>query len=355
MTNIGVIGCGYWGMNYVRLLHELPQARVVTACDPNPQRRSLLNERFPLLSVTESAEEVLHNRWIDAVVIATPASTHHDLVKRALRAGKHVMVEKPLTNAVADADDLVRTAQECDRLLMVGLTFLYNTGLVKMQELMRDPSFGRTYYLHLTRTNLGPVRPDVSAIWDLASHDLAICDFLLERQPLWVQANAATVLEHDLADVAFITVGYPDSVIANIHVSWVDPNKVREVVAVGSQRRIVFDDLNPTERVRIYEKGISSSRQEADSFGEFRLLVRDGDILSPRIAPGEPLRSQMEHFLTCITEGRQPLSDGAVGAANVRTLAAIERSLSEEGARITLEAESVSRPEIRLVSSHGAR
>jgi predicted dehydrogenase len=170
-----------------------------------------------------------------------------------------------------------------------------------------------------------------------------------------VQANAATVLEHDLADVAFITIGYPDNVIANIHVSWVDPNKVREVVAVGSQRRIVFDDLNPTERVRIYEKGISSSRQEADSFGEFRLLVRDGDILSPRVAPGEPLRSQTEHFLTCIAEGRQPLSDGVVGAANVRALAAIERSLAEEGARITLEAESVSRPEIRLVSSHGAR
>jgi predicted dehydrogenase len=355
MTNIAVIGCGYWGMNYVRLLHELPQARLVTACDLDPQRRKILNERFPLLSVAETVDEVLHNRWIDAVVIATPASTHHALVKQALQAGKHVMVEKPLTNCVEDADDLVNAARMHDRILMVGLTFLYNAGIAKMKELIGDPSFGSVYYLHLTRTNLGPVRPDVSVIWDLASHDLAICDFLLDRQPLWVQANASTVLGHTLEDVAFITLGYPDNVIANVHVSWVDPNKVREVVAVGSQRRIVFDDLNQMERVRIYEKGITSARQEADSFGEFKLLVRDGDILSPRVPPTEPLRSQMEHFLNCIATESQPVSAGTVGAANVRTLVAIERSLAMDGRRVPLSFESLLEPqaEVCLVSSNG--
>ncbi len=357
MTNIAVIGCGYWGMNYVRLLHELPQARLVTACDPNPQRRKVLNERFPLLSVADNVDEVLHNRWIDAMIIATPASTHHDLVKRALLADKHVMVEKPLTNCAEDADDLVTTAKSRDRILMVGLTFLYNSGVAKMKELIGDPAFGSVYYLHLTRTNLGPVRPDVSVIWDLASHDLAICDYLLDRQPVWVQANASTVLEHDLEDVAFLTLGYPGNVVANIHVSWVDPNKVREVVAVGSQRRIVFDDLNQMERVRIYEKGITSSRQEADSFGEFKLLVRDGDILSPRVPPTEPLRSQTEHFLNCVASGQTPVSDGTVGAANVRALVAIERSLAMDGLRVPLlpQASVVeTEAEVCLVSSHGA-
>jgi predicted dehydrogenase len=168
---------------------------------------------------------------------------------------------------------------------------------------------------------------------------LAICDFIQDKRPVWVQANASTVLNHKLEDVAFITLGYPDNVIANIHVSWVDPNKVREVVAVGSQRRIVFDDLNTMERVRIYEKGIAaspnqSSNQEADTFGEFRLLVRDGDIISPRVAPSEPLRNQVEHFLCCVASGCSPVSDSAVAVANVRALVAIDRSLAQNGARV---------------------
>jgi len=334
MTNVAVIGCGYWGANYVRLLHELPQARLVAACDTNPQRITMIRERFPLLSVTDSVDDVLNNRWIDAVVIATPATAHYDLVKRALEAGKHVMVEKPLTTTVEEGEDLCATAKTCDRLLMVGLTFLYNSGIAKVKELTADPDFGEVYYLTCTRTNLGPVRPDVSAIWDLASHDIAICDHLLDRRPTWVQAAASTVLDHRLQDVAFITLGYPGNILANIHVSWVDPNKVREVVAVGSRRRIVFDDLNSSERVRIFEKGISSTKQEADSFGEFRLLVRDGDIISPRVAPSEPLRNQMEAFLAGITEGRCVPTSGEVGVENVRTLVAVEKSLAANGGRI---------------------
>lgn len=336
MTNIGVIGCGYWGINYVRLLHELPQIRLVTVCDSNSERLATLHERFPLLSLTDSVEDILQNRWIDAVIVATPASTHHDLVKRALQAGKHVMVEKPLTTTIEEGEDLVATAESCGRLLMVGLTFLYNSGIIKLKELIAEPGFGTLYYLHCTRTNLGPVRHDVSSIWDLASHDLAICSYLLEKTPIWVQANASTVLSHGLEDFAFLTLGYPDNVLANIHVSWVDPNKVREVVAVGSQRRIVFDDLNPTERVRIFEKGISSAPKEADSYGEFRLLMRDGDILSPYLRPSEPLRNQVEHFRLCVEDGRRPLSDGLVGLKNVRTLVAVEESLREHGARIDI-------------------
>jgi predicted dehydrogenase len=336
MMQVAVIGCGYWGGNYVRLMHELPQAHLAWACDLNPQRLKLMQQRFPLLRATVDIEDVLRDCSVDAVVIATPAATHYRLAERALRAGKHVLVEKPLTTSIEDAEALVDTAVRYDRTLMVGLTFLYNTGTLKMKELMALPSFGQTYYLHLTRTNLGIVRPDVGVVWDLAAHDLAICDYLLDSRPLWVQANGATVLEHAHTDVAFITLGYPGNVLANIHTSWVDPNKVREVVAVGSQRRIVFDDLNQTERLRIYEKGISSSRQEADSYGEFRLLVRDGDIISPRLAPSEPLRNQVEHFLDCVVHCARPLSDGRLAADNVRTLAAVERSLAHGGLRVPL-------------------
>lgn len=355
MLNVAVIGCGYWGMNYVRLLHDFPQVRLLSACDANPARIRAVQERFPLLSVGDDFEAVLDNRWVDAVVIATPAGTHHRLVKRALTAGKHVLVEKPMTTDPDDAEDLVQTAQASDRTLMVGFTFLYNNGILKMKELIRDERFGEPYYLHFTRTNMGPVRSDVSALWDLASHDLAICDFLLESEPLWVQANAATVLEHELPDVGFITLGYPGNILANIHVSWVDPNKVREIAAIGSRQRIVFDDLNASERVRIYEKGIGSSRQEADSFGEFRLLVRDGDIISPHLPGGEPLRSQAEHFLDCIASGRAPRSDADMGAANVRALAAIERSLASNGLRVS-PTEAGARPslEASYASSDGA-
>lgn len=334
MINVAVIGAGYWGVNYVRLFHELTTAKLVAVCEGDPARAAVVRQRFPLVSVTESIDEVLANRWVDAVIVATPASTHHNVAKAALIAGKHVMVEKPLTTSVADAEDLVRTAEQQKRKLMVGLTFLYNPAIRKMRALMEEPSFGHTYYIHCTRTNMGPVRPDVSVVWDLASHDVAICDFLLNAHPVWAQANASTVLDHSLWDVAFVTLGYPGNVMANIHVSWVDPNKVREVVAVGSQRRVVFDDLNTVERVRVFEKGISSQSQEADTFGEFRLLVRDGDIISPKIDASEPLRNQAEEFIRAVNGDDTPMTDGSVGLANVRTLVAVDRSLDAGGVRV---------------------
>jgi predicted dehydrogenase len=346
MINLAVIGCGYWGVNYVRLLHEIPRARLVCVCDSRPERMALMRQKFPLLSVTNSLDEVFDNRWVDAVVIATPAATHHALAVRALRSGKHVMVEKPMATSVEEAEEMAAAAADNNRVLMVGLTFLYNAGIRKLREMVSDPEFGTVYYLHCTRTNMGPVRHDVSAIWDLASHDLAICDYLLDQTPVWVQAQASTVLDHDLADIAFLTLGYPGNILANIHVSWVDPNKVREVVVVGSQRRVLLNDLNAGEPVRVFEKGICSTRIEPDSFGEFRLQVRDGDIISPRIAPSEPLRNQMEHFLDCILTDRPPISDGAVGLANVRALSAVEESLAKRGAQVEVSG---------YVSSHSPR
>ena len=190
--------------------------------------------------------------------------------------------------------------------------------------------------MHSTRTNLGPIRNDVNAIWDLAPHDVSIFDYLLEAQPLWVSAVGSRLLGNSKEDVGFITLAYPGDVIGNIHVSWADPNKVREVVAVGSRRRIVFDDLNNLERVRIFEKGVSPSMVEADSFGEFRFLVRDGDIISPKIEPSEPLKNQCSHFLDCIEKGMRPLTDGQNGLEVVRVMEAVQESLRQRGAPVEI-------------------
>lgn len=335
MVNIGVVGCGYWGVNYIRVFSELADTKLVIACDCSETRLRIVRDRYPLVTTTAEWREVLENRWVDAVVLATPASAHYEVAKAALLAGKHVLAEKPLTTEVAHAEELTQLAAERGLVLLVGHTFLYNSGIRKLKQLMQGADFGRTYYLHATRTNMGPVRKDVNALWDLGAHDIAIFNYLLEASPLRVSAVGGYLLAGKYADVVFATFHYPQDVIANIHVSWADPNKVRAVVAVGSHRRIVFDDLNNLERVRIFEKGLEPSL-EADSYGEYRLLVRDGDIISPRVEPSEPLKNQAAEFLECIRSGKQPLSDGRLGVEVVRVLCAADRSIAAHGAPVDL-------------------
>jgi predicted dehydrogenase len=341
-TNVAVIGCGYWGINYIRVFSELPDIKVVMVSDSNEERLRVVRERFPLIPTTANWQDILVNRWVDAVVIATPASSHFKIAKELLRGGKHLLVEKPMTTTVEDAQELVGVAEQHSRILMVGHTFLYNSGIQKVKQLMSTGDFGRVYYLHAARTNMGPVRHDVNALWDLAGHDVAIFNYLLDRQPCWVSAVASKVLGNDREDVVFATLNYSDHVIANIHVSWVDPNKVREVVVVGSQRRIVFNDLNNVERVRIFEKGIAPE-MEAGSFGEYRLLVRDGDIISPHVEASEPLKNQSSHFLECIHSGTRPNTDGQSGVQVVRVLCALSDSVALNGVPVSLDQETLAK------------
>jgi len=217
---------------------------------------------------------------------------------------------------------------------MVRYTFLYNAGVRKMKEYMAPEQFGQVYYLHATRTNLGPIRHDVDAVWDLAPHDVAIFNYLLGEQPVWVSAVGARVLRTAREDIAFATLGYGNELLGNIHVSWTDPNKVREVVVVGSRRRLVFNDLNDAERLRVFERGVSVGEAVADSYGEFKLLVRDGDIISPKVPASEPLKNQCQDFVEAIAYGRQPLASGEFGVGVIRTLAAIEASMSTRGAAV---------------------
>lgn len=331
-VRVALIGYGYWGPNYARVFQELPDSQITAICEISPERRQRAQDRYPQVPCTSDVEEVLRRGDVDCLVISTQASTHFELARRGLESGRHVLVEKPLALAVEDCERLCSLAEGTGRVLMVAHTFLYNAGIRKMKQYMQSPEFGRVYYLHATRTNLGPIRRDVNAVWDLAPHDISIFNYLLDQKPLWASAIGSPVLGSNREDVGFITLGYPEGVIGNIHVSWADPNKVREVVAVGSGRRVVFDDLNDMERIRVYEKGVAVGESSADSFGEFKLLVRDGDIISPKIEASEPLKNQCVEFIASISDGARPLSDSRFGTWVVRTLLAIEASMRAHGA-----------------------
>ena len=334
-VGLALVGCGYWGINYARIFSELPGARVVVVCDGQADRLKDLAVRFPNVHLTTDIDDALQHDGVDAVVVCTNAATHFDVTRRALQAGKHVLVEKPLTTISADARQLIDLAAATSTVLMVGHTFVYNAGIRKVKEYV-DECRDAVYYMYALRTNLGPIRRDVNALWDLAAHDIAIFNFLLDSTPRWVSAVGAKVLRNCREDVGFITLGYPgtrDDIVGHIHVSWADPHKAREVVVVGSDRRIVFNDLNGSEQVRVFEKGVKAALPEPASYGEY-FQIRDGDILSPRIEVSEPLKNQCRHFLECITTNVAPLTGGQEGQDVVRILEAADHSLALHGAPV---------------------
>jgi predicted dehydrogenase len=327
---VALIGCGNWGRNYLRVFHELAGVRPAAVCDLKEENLSWAKRHHPGLFTTENYEELLRREGLDALVIAVPASSHFDFALKALEAGKDVLVEKPLALKTSQARQLLDLAHKKKRILMVAHTFLYNPAVLRMKEILQGGDFGRVYYLASTRAHLGLVREDVSAIWDLAPHDVSIFNFLLEAMPLKVSAVGGKYLMADKEDVAFINLVYPGGVVANIHVSWIDSHKVRRVVAVGSHKRVVFDDLDNLERIKVYDKGVSLE-MSAESFGDFQFLLRDGNITSPAIKMSEPLKNQCQHFLQCIVTRSEPLTSGKAGLEVVQVLEAVEKSLENEG------------------------
>ena len=336
---MAVLGSGYWGINYVRVLTELPDARVAVVCD---QRRSRLDEvarGFPDIPLTDDLDEALSTAGVDAVVVCTQAVTHREVAGRAFEADKHVLIEKPLATTVADADALISLARRQRRVLLVGHTFVYNRGVQKIKAIMEEGELGEVYYLYAQRTNLGPIRWDVNATWDLAPHDIAIFDYLLGEVPVWVSAVGGKVLSGAREDVGFISLGYANDVIGHIHVSWADPHKVREFVVVGSDARVAFNDLDPAERVRVYAKGVKRAEDDQPAtFGEYHFQIRDGDITSPALPVGEPLKHVCGHFLHCIRRGDEPLTDGLQGREVVAVMKAIEESLALNGTPVLVQA-----------------
>ncbi|MHB8895196.1 MAG: Gfo/Idh/MocA family protein [Candidatus Geothermincolia bacterium] len=335
-TGLSVIGLGHWGPHYVRIFSQLPGCKVVSCCDVNRDRVREIADAFPNVRVTTDPDEVFASSDTSAVVVATPASTHFDVAMKCIESGKDLLVEKPLALTSAHCATLVEAAKESGAVLMVGHTFIYNAGVRKIKDIADAGDLGRIYYLLFTRTHLGLIREDVSAIWDLAPHDISIASYVLGKRPEGVSAVGSAFLKDGRQDVAFVNIFYPDDVVANIHVSWIDSNKERRVTVVGSDRRVVFDDLNNLETVKIFEKGVSVEKP-VSNFGEFRLLLRDGDIISPKIEPSEPLKNMCRHFLDCLVTREDPITDGASGFQTVKVIEAIEQSLARKGCYVPIE------------------
>lgn len=329
---VGVIGCGHWGPNHVRVFAELDRSHVVSCSDLNAGRLERLRSRFPAIETMPDHRSILDNPRVDAVVIATPTSTHAALVREALDAGKHVLVEKPLCLTSAEAVGLRDWARECGRVLMVGHVFLFNNGIMKLHDLMAADALGRIHYLDAVRTNLGPVRGDVNALFDLGSHDLSIFNYLLDSRPDAVSATGSCISQDRNEDVCFATFHYPGGALAHLHVSWLNPRKVRTLTAVGESKMAHWDDIDPADTLRIYDKGFQEPPYY-DSFGEFQYLLRSGDVHVPTVNRCEPLVNQANAFLDSILDGRPCRSGAEEAAAVIAALEAATTSIRNNGQR----------------------
>jgi predicted dehydrogenase len=327
---LGVIGCGHWGPNHVRVFSELDRSCVAACADLKRDRLDRIRHRYPNIRTTHDYREILNDAYIDAVVIATPTALHAELVRQSLAAGKHVLVEKPLCQHADEGLELAAMAEAAGRVLMVGHVFLFNDGILKLREILSSGELGRVHYLDAVRTNLGPIRGDVNALYDLATHDISIYNFLLGSAPMEVSALGRCIAQKSIEDVCFTTLRYPDGTLGHIHVSWLNPHKTRTITLVGERKMAHWDDINP-DALRIYDKGIQQ-QPFYDSFGEFQYLLRSADVHLPAVRRGEPLTNQANAFLDCVLKGKPCLSDARFGADVVRVLEAATRSMRSGGA-----------------------
>lgn len=338
MVNIGVIGCGHWGPNHIRIFSQLADSKVLMCADVSPERLKNIQKAFPLVKTTTDYKEILKNKEIDAVCVATPTATHFALTKEALEHQKHVLCEKPLALDPKECLELKALAEKQKKFLMVGHVFLFNEGIIRLKEFVRSSSFGRTYYAHSERTNLGPFRYDVNALWDLAPHDISIFNHLFDAVPVSVSARGQNYLGDQLEDVAFVTLEYPNSIMANIHVSWLDPKKVRQITVVGEKQMINWDDLDHLGPIRLYDKHVEKTSTFYESYGEFQLLSKEGSIMIPKVGINEPLKNQGQYFIDCIEHNRPPaVADAQKAYDVVRILIAIQSSMNQKGQLVAVK------------------
>ena len=336
LRGVGVVGLGYWGPNWVRNLHQSQAARRIVGCDLDQKRRTHVSQLYSDLETTSRFEDLLNDDEIEGIVVATPVGTHYAMAKRALDAGKSVLVEKPLATSSEEASDLVKTAREKNLVLMVGHTFEYSAPVLKMHDIIASGEIGDVFYISSVRANLGLFQRDVNVTWDLATHDISIILNLMGgREPEAVSCQGESHYGHGVEDVAMLTLRFERNVIAFIHVSWLDPDKIRRTTVVGSRKMLVYDDTAPQEKIRIYDKGVTAQKYY-DTFGEFQFSYRYGDIQIPRIEEKEPLFCECEHFVKCMRSGDTPNTDGVNGARVVSVLEAANYSLRRGGLMVPL-------------------
>ena len=331
VIRVGIVGCGYWGPNLLRNLSEISNSTVVGVADLNQERLDHIQRRYPGTIVTKDYQE-LFQLHLDAVVIATPPASHYRLAAESLRHGLHVLVEKPMTLTSTDAQELIELAERQARILMVGHTFVYNPAVRALKQMVDDGEMGRVYYMDAVRASLGIFQRGLNVLWDLAPHDISVLSYLLGSAPIGVSARGMGCLQCDVEDVAYLTLTFPSSCLAHVHVSWLDPCKVRRITVVGSRKMVVFDDIEGLEKVKIYDKGVECPPY-ADTFGDFQFSYRYGNITIPHIRFTEPLRLECEHFLECIMTNKRPQTDGYDGLRVVKIIEAAQRSLRNGGSQ----------------------
>lgn len=328
MTKVGVVGCGYWGPQLIRNFAAMTDARLVGVADRMPDRLNYVRSQYAGVR-TYTEYQALLDSDVEAVVVATPIHSHFTIARDAILAGKHVLVEKPLCTNISEALELVRLAKDGGLILMAGHTFLYNEAVAELRRILYNPDFGRVLYVDTARLNLGRYAPESNVVWDLAPHDVSILSYILGRSPVAVSAFGRAHVQANVHDVAYVRIEFEGGINAQLHVSWLDPAKVRRITVVGDKQMVVYNDVSLGEKIRIYNKGVSTS--PTDTFGEFQLSYRYGAITIPYIGVAEPLHAECQHFLACVRSGQRPLSDGMAGLAVVAVLEAAGRSLENGG------------------------
>jgi predicted dehydrogenase len=334
MINVGVVGCGYWGPKLIRNFYELPDSNLTAVCDQDANKLKLIQKQYPRTAVTSSFKDLLVDN-IDAVVIATPVNTHYALVKAALEHGKHVLVEKPMTDSSQKARELIDFAAAGNRTLMVGHIYEYHPAVTYLKRIISNGDLGDIYSIDAHRLNLGLFRPDVNVLWDLGPHDICIMLSIMNLEPISVSARGSGHLDPQLCDLAYLELIFPNGTSAHIHLSWLDPRKIRQITIIGSRKMAFYDDVAEAEKIYLYDKSCGFSTCNGNS-ASWTPHYHYGDVTIPFISNAEPLRLECDHFLNCISTGATPKTDGLAGLKVIRILEAANQSLQRDGQRITL-------------------
>lgn len=334
MINIGVIGYGYWGPNIIRNFGQIQGANVAMCCDSDSGRLAKAKAQHSSLETTTDFNDLLKNPKIDAVAIVTPVGTHYELARKAMEAGKHVLVEKPLTASVSEAEKLIEIAKKRKLTLMVDHTFIFTGAVRKMREIVDRGDLGALYYFDSVRINLGLFQKDVNVVWDLAPHDIAILEHLIDERPVSVCANGASHFGNGMEDVAYMTLYFPSGLIAHFHNNWLAPVKIRRMIVCGSKKMIVYDDMEASEKIKVYDRGVEVKTPE--EIRETLVSYRTGDMWAPRLETTEALKLMTAEFVECVQTGREPITDGVKGLDVVRILEASEMSIKKKGKEVKL-------------------
>lgn len=334
--NLAIIGCGYWGPNLIRNFCQSKRVMELICCDLDQKRLDRMKSLYPTIAVLTNYEELLERQDLDAVVIATPAKSHYPIAKDFLSHDKHVFIEKPLTHSCETSLELIKLAEEKKKILMVGHTFEYTSAVNKIKTIVESGELGKILYIHSIRVNLGLFQPDINVVWDLAPHDISTILYLTGELPASVNCQGKAHFNLNIEDVATTTLNFKNGLIAFLHTSWLDPNKIRKTTIVGTRKMLVYDDIETQEKIKIYDKGVEVPPYY-DTYEEFQYAYRYGNIFSPRIEEYEPLKMECEHFLDCILKKRTPLTDGYSGLRVVSILEAANKSLKHSGKAIQIQ------------------